>query len=180
MRYFIVLLALFTGVAQAEIYRSTTADGEVIFSDQPGPGAEKVQLPELPTYKAPPVGARAGGAEQKPPAKSLYQEMVFTTPGDDATVRNNLGALTASVSLQPVLKTRLGHRVQFYLDNAPHGEPIAGTAVSFTGLDRGSHLLSASVVDAQGNTIISSDTVIFHLHRESINLPSRKAPARKP
>jgi hypothetical protein len=182
MKYFIVLLVLFTGVAQAEIYRSTTADGEVIFSDQPGPGAEQVQLPELPTYKAPPVGTRnlTGSAGQKQSAKSLYQDMVFTNPEDDATVRNNLGALTASVSLKPVLKTRLGHRVQFYLDDAPHGKPIAGTAVSFTGLDRGSHLLSASVVDAQGNTIISTDTVIFHLHRESINLPSRQAPAGKP
>ena len=176
MRYLVIFLVLFTGVAQAEIYRSTTADGEVVFSDQPGPGAEQMQLPELSTYKSPPVSTRAptGSAEQKQPPKSLYQNMVFTAPEDDATVRNNLGALTASVSLQPVLKTRLGHRIQFYLDDAPHGKPVAGTTVSFTDLNRGSHLLSASVVDAQGDTVISTDTVVFHMHRESVNLPSRQ------
>ncbi|NNG11833.1 MAG: DUF4124 domain-containing protein, partial [Halobacteria archaeon] len=54
MRFFTVLLLLWTGLAQAEVYKSTNADGEVIFSDQPSPGAEQVQLPELPTYSAPP------------------------------------------------------------------------------------------------------------------------------
>jgi hypothetical protein len=178
MRHFIVLLALFAGVGQAEIYKSTNTDGEVIFSDQPSQGAEQLKLPELPTYTAPAVHKRAptSGSVKKQPAPSLYQSMVFTTPEDDATVRNNLGAVSASVSLQPALKTRLGHRIQYYLDDAPHGTPVTSNTVNFTNLDRGSHLLSASVVDAQGNTITSTDTVIFHLHRESINFPNRRRP----
>ncbi len=175
MRYFIVLLVLLTGLAQAEIYKTTNADGEVIFSDQPSPGAEQVQLPELPTYSAPSAHTRARttSAAQKQPPKSHYQSMVFTTPEDDATLRTNLGDVSASVSLQPVLKIRLGHRIQYYLDDVPHGKPVAMTKISFTNLDRGSHLLSASVVDAQGNSIISTDTVVFHLHRASINFPNR-------
>lgn len=179
MRYFIVLLVLLAGLAQAEIYKSTSADGEVIFSDQPSPGAEQMQLPELPTYSAPPARtrARSDSAGQKQPAKSPYQSVVFTAPEDDATVRNNLGDLSASVSLQPALKTRLGHRIQYYLDDAPHGQPVSATAINFTNLDRGSHRLSASVVDSQGGTIISTDTVTFHLHRESLNFPNRQAPA---
>jgi hypothetical protein len=180
MRYFIVLLVLWAGLAQAEVYKSTNADGEVIFSDQPSPGAEQVQLPELPTYSAPPLRTpgRTSGAGQKPAAQSLYQSMVFTTPEDDATVRNNLGALSATVSLQPELNTRLGHRIQYYLDDVPQGTPVTTTSIGFTNLDRGSHRVSASVVDNQGNAIISSDTVIFHLHRESINFPGRQAPAK--
>ncbi len=183
MKYLVMFLLLLAGPAQAEVYKSTSADGEVIFSDQPSPGAVPIQLPELPTYKAPPVPARArtsGAARQDQPAPRVYQSMEFSIPKDDATVRNNLGALTARVSLQPPLKTRLGHRVQYYLDDAAHGEPVTGTSMSFTGLDRGSHLLSASVVNARGDTVISTDTVVFHMHRESINLPSRKAPAKTP
>jgi hypothetical protein len=182
MRYFTVLLLLWAGLAQAEVYKSTNADGEVIFSDQPSPGAEQVQLPELPTYSAPPVRtpSRTSGAGQKPAVQSLYQSMMFTAPEDDATVRNNLGALSAAVSLQPALKTRLGHRIQYYLDDAPQGTPVTSTSIGFTDLDRGSHRLSASVVDARGNAIISTDTVIFHLHRESINFPGRQAPPKQP
>ena len=180
MRYFTVLVLLWAGLAQADIYKSTNAAGEVIFSDQPSPGAEQLQLPELPTYAPPPLrtGTRTTGAGQKPVPRSLYESMVFTTPDDDATVRNNLGAVNASVSVQPALKTRLGHRIQYYLDDVPQGTPVTTTSIGFTNLDRGSHRLSASVVDAQGNALISSGAVTFHLHRESINLPARQAPAK--
>ena len=38
------MLALFISMAQAEIYRSQDQDGNTVFTDRPGPAAEKVEL----------------------------------------------------------------------------------------------------------------------------------------
>ena len=55
MKKYIMLLALVTVVAQAEVYKSVNEKGEVVYSDTPSQGAERVKLPALPTYSAPPV-----------------------------------------------------------------------------------------------------------------------------
>ena len=53
MKRFPVLLILLSASVQADVYKSVDENGEVIFSDQPTPNAQRMKLPELPTYKAP-------------------------------------------------------------------------------------------------------------------------------
>ena len=47
MKYSAYLLVLLATTAQAEVYKSINADGEVIYSDIPSQGAKPVQMPAL-------------------------------------------------------------------------------------------------------------------------------------
>jgi len=180
MKCSLLLLLLLTGLAQADVYKTVTESGEIIYSDTPTKGAERVRLPELPTYTPPPL-PRFTPTPAKQPVKSLYNSMSFTEPADDATVRNNLGVVQISIELDPPLMTRRGHKVQFYLDDKPHGIPVESTAIGFSNIDRGTHSVSASVVDKDENPVMSAEPVTFHMHRESINnLKNPNNPKNKP
>ena len=49
------MIVLFACQAHAEIYKSINAAGEVVYTDTPTQGAEKLKMPALPTYTPPPV-----------------------------------------------------------------------------------------------------------------------------
>ena len=46
MKYLLVILLLVTSLVQAEVYKSINEKGEIVFTDQPTPGAERIQLQE--------------------------------------------------------------------------------------------------------------------------------------
>ena len=71
MKYSLLLLVLLTGLVQAAVYKTVTETGEVIYSDTPTQGSERVRLPELPTYTPPPL-PKITASPAKQPVKSLY------------------------------------------------------------------------------------------------------------
>lgn len=173
MKYLLVMLMLLTGLVHAEVYKYIDDKGAVVYSDQPRPGAERVKLPEIQTYTPPPA-PKLTPAPVIQPVQKLYERMAIVEPEKDGTVRNNQGVVQVRVSLTPPLMARQGHKIQFYLDTQPHGIPVTNTAIGFSNLDRGSHTLSASVLDAGGQTVMTADPVTFHLHRESKLFPQRR------
>jgi hypothetical protein len=180
MRYSLLLLVLFTGLVQAAVYKTVTESGEVTYSDTPGPGAERVRLPELPTYTPPPL-PKITASPEKQPVKSMYNNMTITQPEAEATVRSNQGMVQISIELDPPLMTRLGHRVQFYLDDERHGSPVENMAIGFSNIHRGTHDISAYVIDKDDNPVMSASAVTFHLQRESIFNPQNpNNPNNKP
>lgn len=166
MKKIIILLALVASVAQAEVYKSVNEKGEVVYTDTPSQGAERVKLPALPTYTAPPVTPAASPA-RKAVQNEFYDSFSFSKPKNDETVRNNLGIVMIETRLAPALQTRLRHRIQFYLDGEPNGPPIDRTASTISNIDRGAHALSASVLDKDGKVLISTGDVTVHVKRES-------------
>jgi hypothetical protein len=180
MRYLFTLLILIGGIAHAAVYK-TVKDGEVIYSDQPGPGAERMKLPELPSYKPPPLPRKAPAGKSSVQPGGEYDAMAIVKPQDDATVRNNLGIVQVEVSLEPALKPRSKHRIQYYLDNQPHGPQVENTGITFSNLERGEHTISASVVNANGNELIRTEPVTVHIKRESaLNQEDRFEPPGPP
>lgn len=166
MRKFIVLIALAATVAQAEVYKSTNDKGEVIYSDIPSQGAERVKLPSLPTYTAPPL-APSTRATRDSAENAFYENFSFNKPKNDETVRNNLGIIMIETRLAPALQTKLRHRIQFYLDGEPNGPLLDRTAITLSNIERGAHTLSASVLDKDGKVLISTGDVTVHIKRES-------------
>lgn len=177
MKRFPVLLILLSASVQADVYKSVDENGEVIFSDQPTPNAQRMKLPELPTYKALPVPGFSSSPKPAP-AASPYDSLKIVAPENDATIRDNQGVVRVEVALEPPLMRKQGHKIQFYLNGEPHGIPVATTSISFSNLDRGSYTLTTSVVDASGAVLMTSDPVVFHLHRESVLNPN--SPLHKP
>jgi hypothetical protein len=182
MKRFSVLLMLVAGLVQADVYKSVNSKGEVVYSDKPTPGAERLKLPPLQTYKQLPLPQLTPTPEkpEKPAVKKLYENMAFLEPENEATVRNNQGVVTVRLALEPALKTQLGHKIQFFMDNGPHGPPVQNTTMGFSNIERGTHTLSATVIDSDEQTVMSSDTVTFHLHRESIFNPNNPKNPNRP
>lgn len=173
----LLIMLLLAGSAHAEIYKSINAAGEVVYSDTRTQGAETMKMPALPTYTPPPITSyTTRNAESLQAAE--YEDVVFLKPEDDATVRNNQGIIHTELKLTPAL--RGNHRVQFYLDGEAYGEPGRSIRTTMRDVDRGEHTLTASVLDANGDSLISADPVIVHLHRETIHNPNHPNNPNRP
>lgn len=161
-----LMLLLFAGCLQAAVYKQVNENGEVVYSDKPAAGAEKMDLPQLPTYTPPPVPlVRPADA---PVESEVYKGLEIVKPADNSTIRNNLGIIEVQLRIEPALKVREKHRLQFYLDNQRYGPLVDKTAIMMSNIERGEHTLSASVFDADGNAVIASTPVTIHVKRESV------------
>ena len=185
-KWVILLLCVFSWAAVAEIYRSVGADGKTTYSDTPGPGAEKVQLPPVMIYNAPPLPpaqAVPGTQETTKPAAMPppYSKMSILAPQQDETIWDNQGLVEVVVVLEPDLQLLLGHRIVVTIDGVPHGEPRVTTRMHFSDLDRGTHAMGVKVIDQKGKALIAAKPVTFHMHRESVLFPNRqKSPLTGP
>ncbi len=161
-RILTVLLLMTLGVS-AEVYRSVDEDGNVVFSDKPGPGAEAIELDEVQTIKVPPPPRMDFSPKKKPSQR--YTEVAIQSPQNDEAIRNDGGDVTVNISVKPGLNAN--DSVVLYLD----GREIdlgGGLSKAFSGLDRGTHTLRAVVKDANGKELKSSSTSTFHLLRNSV------------
>lgn len=181
MKYSAFLLVLLASVAQAEVYKSINSKGEVVYSDVPSKGSERMRLPELPTYTPAPLPATPAQPPASPAAVAAgYTSLELNRPRNDETIRSNAGILNVSVQLEPALQVEAGHRVQFFMDGKPLGEPAARLSASFKNMDRGTHSLAAAIIDENGASLITAAPVTIHLLRASILQPSNPLnPANK-
>ena len=166
MRVTGILIFIVAAAAHAEVYKSINADGEVVYSDRPTQGAERVKMPPLPSYTPQPVRTltrSAPAVEQQ----LQYESFTISSPASDATIRNNLGTVEIDTRLSPALMISLGHRIQFYLDGVAYGTLLDSTTLTLSNVERGEHRLSASVMDAAGTVLISTAEVTVHVKRAS-------------
>lgn len=97
-----------------------------------------------------------------------YDSLQVTSPKHDLAIRENSGNILISVSLSPELSSQHGHALEILMD----GQVLANSGPTFIDLenvDRGTHNLTARVIDEQGRTLITSEPVSFHMLRYSAN-----------
>jgi hypothetical protein len=156
----------------AAVYKSLDAQGNVVFTDQPSGDAKPVKLPPLSTVPAPSyTSSTQPTAELEQSAAANYHKISIVSPIQDATLRDNTGAVAVNVALEPVLDSAAGHRFSYYLDGQAHGKPSESGQISLENVVRGAHTLEAAVVDSSGQELIRSSSVEFFLHRQSIKFP---------
>ncbi len=178
MKRLLILLVLITCAAQAEIYKSKNDKGEWVYSDKPSPNAERMKLPPLSTYTAPPLPPPQSASAPGGGPAAVYETMVFVEPADDATIRDNAGVLKVMVGLDPPLKTQQGHKIQYYLDGSPYGDAIASPQLTVKEVERGTHELGAQVLSAGGELLLRAEPVTFHLQRVSVRVKPQPPKAR--
>lgn len=180
MRYPLILLLGFCTAlapAMAEIYRWTDELGNVIYSDTPAEGSEKVELNEttiVPAQSSQAVkqpSARAG-----PTAFEGYEVVSIVSPGNEETLRNVQGVRVA-VKIKPPLQIESGHLVQLYFDGNAYGEASAVGQFTLEEVERGTHHLAAAVVDSAGIELKRSATSVFFTHRHSVLHPAPANPS---
>lgn len=177
----IILLCCLPLTAAAAIYKWVDADGTVHFSDTPRDGAEEVHVAPPQTYEPGDLPAFTPRPEPPTPVPA-YTRFELTSPADDSTIRDNTGAITVTFAVEPELKAEQGHRLVVLLDGQGH-DPVQATSVTLENVDRGTHSLQGQIIDADGNAVISSQSIQVHLHRQSLQMPLRKPspppPAKK-
>tara|TARA_R110002110_G_scaffold6830_1_gene34086 strand:+ start:15497 stop:16027 length:531 start_codon:yes stop_codon:yes gene_type:complete len=163
----LLLLLLLPWALQAQpIYKSTDAQGNVVYTDKPpaeGVASEEIKLKRLNTAPAPepqPQRTRETGndAESRPaPAVSIV------APEDQTVIPMGGGDFNVQASVTPPLGP--GERLQLRLNGTASGEPQASTSWSLRNVLRGGHDLSIDRLDADGEVVAQSDPVHVQVMR---------------
>ena len=162
-----LLLCFLIPSAFAGLYKWVDADGNVHYTDHPPPqGAEEVTLPPTVTYK--PTSIPAESAPTEPGAKEVvpYQGLTISTPKMNETIRSNTGEVSVQFSLTPNGLNK-GDKFRLMVDGKALEQEFTQPQVVLRNVDRGSHTVQVHAVNAAGQVEISSQSVIFHLRRES-------------
>ena len=175
----ILLLALAcTRPVYAEVYRSIDEHGNVTFTNEATPGAERMQLKPLSVYGAPVPKAGTKNTVSATDTAEGYESVEIVSPQPDETVRNNPGTVTVTASSKPALDGQTGHRYLFILDGKPVDKPQTEPAKMLSNIDRGEHRVEVAVVDARGRELARSKATRFFLHRQTIFNPARSGGAK--
>lgn len=189
----LALGALFSVIslpALAQIYTWKDANGNTIYSDQPHPDATIIELPATNTVQPPamPASAQSNDASSArngsgQTAGGHYRVLTIARPSDAEAIRSNEGTLGLTVNTDPPLSS--GHLMRVLMDGELRDEAVAGNGqpsqrLNLSGIDRGSHTLTAVIYDARGNLLQSSPAITVHLQRTSVNQPGRSGANQAP
>lgn len=163
---YLMLIAL---PAAAEVYTYIDAQGNRVFTDQPGSGnAKRVPMATSNRMSANPTGAAPMTTAKKTEAKALfhYDMLRVLVPEPDATVRSSAGELIVSITSEPGLQR--GHRYRLLLDGQPTADPGPSPVFALSNIDRGSHHLAVEILDEQGRMVERTPSQPFHMLRTSL------------
>ncbi len=160
---------------QAELFKWVDADGNIIYSDQPPPGAAKKEhqvdeetLPPLtttPALETPVVSSTSKDFGEEDP-QERYKSIAIVVPENDTAVRQNAGNVSIKVAIDPYLYNERGDLLAIYMDGleVSRGRDLS---VQLVEVDRGTHVIRAEIVDANGQVIKKASPVTFTLLRHS-------------
>ena len=148
------------------VYRWVDKAGVVHYGGQPpSKDAKPATLPEIQTYsgraanKALPLSPL--DTSVKPAATAPIKEMRILSPVQDEIFRDLQAGVSVAVAVLPALPTGAG--VVFYLDGAAkNAKPSPVTSMTFNGVERGEHTVTAAAVDATGKELMRAPPVTFH------------------
>ena len=154
---FILFLIFYLPALIGEVYKSVDEDGNIIFTDRPVTNSEKIKLKELKTTETvKPSGSSSGSSSRGENTEDFsYKKLFVSSPADGSAIRSNTGNVSISVASEPSLRS--GHSLLIAMDGK---ELSKGTSknVSLTNVDRGTHTITASIVDSSSKTIISTSS----------------------
>ena len=165
MKFLILIVAFIPLFLGAEtVYKTVDEQGNVLFSDQPSANADKLEIEAAPAVDFKQLSLPPRRSERFSEA-NVYRQLLILEPVNEQTIHSNPGNLTVMVSLQPNLKQ--GHTLVLEMDGKRVKESSSGT-IDLENIDRGSHILTARVLDAEKNIVMSSNSVTFFMRRTSI------------
>ena len=170
-------LIIFTGclflsfsVFAETVYKTTNPDGSVSFTDRETKNSEKINVQKTQT-----VPAQRFSNTLNLPTKKLSPQTEYAItikqPLNDSTILDS-SDVSVTISVEPVISAASGNKIRYQLG----GQTIENQsmAVVFKNVERGSHNLVVSIINANGEQIGSPVSQTFHMKRFF------KKPAAKP
>jgi hypothetical protein len=173
----LLLLALavpaLSGIASAaDVWKWVDEKGVTHYSDQPVPGATKIEV-------------RAGNVSQSRPAAdtpssdpsaatpadrgAVYRTFEIWRPEPDQVVVNTAGAVNVEIRVEPELQA--GHSLNLYLDGRLLEDFQGSTSYVLPGVPRGTHTLVATINEQDGTRVRETPYVGFAVRQESVANP---------
>lgn len=175
----LLLLLLVSLSLQAEIYRGINAEGNVVFSDKEIPNSEKIPMP-TPNITQMPKPVPVEPTTEDSVDSANYRSFKIEQPENNGTIRENNGNVSISLELTPDLNTKAGHTISIVVDGKVVTRATTALTTQLSNINRGSHTIKAHVNDKDNKTIITSNTVEFHMKRFSVQHPQSSGPAIGP
>ncbi|WP_437879585.1 DUF4124 domain-containing protein [Pseudomonas sp. LRF_L74] len=164
---------------QAGVYTYIDADGNRVFTDQPPSGNAK-RLEMAPSNAMPPPGPSPYSTPDtpQPPAIQIqvYQLLRILIPEPDATLRIDDGKLIVTLISEPSLLPE--HRYRLLLDGTPVNEGSRSPVFPLENVERGTHQLSAEIIDANGRIIERTPSQPFHIRQTTLSDKRRNNPCQ--
>jgi hypothetical protein len=152
----------------ADLYKWTDAQGQVHYGDDPHKGAKRLPNDAVQSYSPPRRSTHLSPkAKDKSQGFTGYSEVTIVNPQADETIWDNEGGLAVRARVEPGLQSGLGHKLQFLLDGQPAGAAEDSVSMTLTEIERGSHSLSAIVVDGDGKQLARAPSINFHIKKVS-------------
>ncbi|MGM0572085.1 MAG: DUF4124 domain-containing protein [Pseudomonadota bacterium] len=165
---------IFTFIAlplSAEVYRQVDSQGNVTYTDEPveGTEAEEIKVKPITTVTLPKPEAVQEPEQLRQKVEeegAAYDSVTFLAPGDDEAFHSGSGDVEFQVTSSPSLRDN--HKYEVTLDGQPVGQSESGT-VMVRNVYRGTHDAGVNIIDSNGVTIKSGETITFTIHRPSVN-----------
>jgi len=173
----LLLLALAaTGLSStasaADVWKWVDSKGVTHYSDQPVPGAIKIEVRAGNISEAPPVQTVSSDTASDPASQAAVTDyrVQIVRPQNNQALINTAGQVEVEIQVEPPLQQV--HSLSLYLDGklVTAGAPNS-LAYVLSGLPRGTHHVIAVIREGSGKTIQESPTVEFTVRQESIAQP---------
>ena len=185
MNKWLLALCLFWSAAQAfPVYRWVDDNGQAHYSDRPGPGAVRIDLPadapsttagqSSPRARSSALAAQATHAGSAP-AES-YEWLAVIQPARRETLWGTGGSVEIAIGVFPDLQPL--HRLGLYVDGVRTDLQTRATRFLITDVHRGEHTVRAVILDGENNEVLQSAPVTFFVQQTSIHYPRNPGRAR--
>jgi hypothetical protein len=175
---FLIGLALHVDPTTAQVYKKRNADGTVTYTDQPVQGAEKVEVEAAPvtefakpTVAAPteqPQASQAQPAQASADAVPTEFSVTITSPEYQAPIRANNGQFDVLWQSEPE-RLPEGYQYELFVDGVKSWTGADSNQATLMDVARGERRIYLQIVDANGQAVARSDTLVVYVLRVAIS-----------
>ena len=177
--YVFLALASLPAFAGQTVWKWVDEKGVTHFSDQPVPGATKMELNSAPSSSSEPAPTYTPPASESRPTGPAYSRLAVESPQQDESIVNAGGKVTVRLAATPAIAP--GHIVALYFDGARVEDfPPNATAHELSEVPRGTHTVKFVVSTIHGQVVQESPVTTFHVRQESIAKPPVGPTLRNP
>lgn len=150
--------------AETKIYKVVRADGSVVFTDKPPPGAKQFEISTkanvVPSIQSPASKTQIAG--QDAPVQHIDYDFNITTPTNEQTIRSNTGEVSIEASIFPSYPGVF----ELVLNGKVHA--VGGTPMfNVQDLDRGEYTIKINYLDQTGKLLASTPPSRFYMQKVS-------------
>lgn len=176
MRYFLFIFAsIFVIKTFAGVYTYTDSQGNVVFTDSPqsNSNAQRLTTEDIgQPVVVPRPTAQTAEATNNTAADSenqQYTSLQIVSPKDQETFQNQPNIKVEVATLPPLQK---GDKIQIFLDGVAWGPAQPIIRFSFLRPDRGTHTISAKLLDKNQKVLLETKPITVFIHQAHLgNFP---------